>query len=162
MEALLTEGRLKDHPFMADADADFLNHMDEFATDVEFQRGDVLFKEGDYADRFYLLLEGEVSVECRLNGHSTEIGRLGGGEVIGCSWLYSPYRAQYTVRAVVPCSAIRLNAASLLIRAEQDPKFGYQLMKRTSHYLLGDLAAMRKRLVQEIKSREDAAEVAVI
>ena len=159
MEALLTEGQLKDHPFMADADAEFLNHMDEFAKEVEFQKGETIFTEGDYADRFYLILNGEVTVECKLDGRATKIARLGAGDVLGCGWLYSPYRALSTARATKPSTAIKLNGASLLIRAEEDPKFGYQLMKRTSHYLMGELAAMRKRLVQEIKLRENANDV---
>ena len=49
---------------------------------------------------------------------------------------------------------VELNAAALLIRAEEDPAFGYELMKRISMHLIQRLQATRARLVREVKCRD--------
>ena len=150
MTALLTEGCLKPHSFMDGATPEFLNHFEEFAKDVTFAKGETILREGEYADRFYLICEGSVSLETDSNGGpSITIQTLGAGELLGWSWLYPPFEWHFTARALEPCKAVELNAASLLIRAEEDPTFGYELMKRISKHLVQRLQATRKRMVQE-------------
>lgn len=155
MTALLTEGCLKPHPFLQDCSCAFLNHLEEFAREVDFKEGDTILREGDYADRFYLICDGSVCVESGSNGApGVCIQMLGSGDVLGWSWLYAPYEWHFTARAVTACRTVELNAASLLIRAEEDPTFGYELMKRLSKHLIHRLQATRKRLVCEVKLRE--------
>ena len=150
MTALLTEGCLKPHSFMHGAKPEFLNHFEEFAKDVTFSKGETILREGEYADRFYLICEGSVSLETDSNGGpSITIQTLGAGNLLGWSWLYPPFEWHFTARALEPCKAVELNAASLLIRAEEDPAFGYDLMKRISKHLVQRLQATRKRMIQE-------------
>jgi CRP/FNR family transcriptional regulator, cyclic AMP receptor protein len=137
MTALLTEGCLKPHPFLQGCTTEFLNHLEEFVTEVNFAEGETILREGQYADRFYLICEGKVSVECGCNGRrGVTIQILGPGDSLGWSWLYPPFEWHFTARALEPCRAVELNAASLLIRAEEDPAFGYELMKRISKHFI--------------------------
>jgi CRP-like cAMP-binding protein len=154
MTALLTEGCLKAHPFLEGCSCDFLNHLEEFARDVDFKEGETILHEGEYADRFYLICEGRVSLESDSNGApGINIQTLGPGDVLGWSWMYAPYEWHFTARALTSCHAVELNGASLLIRAEEDRAFGYELMKRLSKHLIHRLQATRKRLVSEVKMR---------
>jgi CRP/FNR family transcriptional regulator, cyclic AMP receptor protein len=73
---------------------------------------------------------------------------LGPGDILGWSWLYPPFQWHFTARAKEYCEMIELNAASLLIRAEENPVFGYELLKRVSLQLIQRLRAFRDRLVQ--------------
>ncbi len=155
MTAQLTEGCLKPHPFLENCSPGFLNHLEEFATEVKFQPGQIIFHEADYADRFYLICEGKIALESGSNGApGFTIQTLGPGDLLGWSWLFPPFEWHFSARALEPCRAIALNAASLLIRAEEDPTFGYELMKRISKQVIQRLQATRKRLIQEIKSRK--------
>ena len=155
MTALLTEGCLKAHPFLEGCSSNFLNHLEEFARDVDFNEGDTILREGDYADRFYLICTGTVSLESATNGSpGINIQSLGPGDVLGWSWMYAPYEWHFTARATSQCHAVELNAASLLIRAEEDRAFGYELMKRLSKHLIHRLQATRERLVSEVKMRK--------
>ena len=155
MTSLITEGCLKPHPFLEDCTPDFLNHLEEFATEATFEKDQTIFSEGEYADRFYLICEGKIRLDSGSNGKpGIAIQILGPGDVLGWSWLYPPFEWHFSARAVEPCKVVVLNAASLLIRAEEDPAFGYELMKRISKQVIHRLQATRKRLVQEVLFRK--------
>ena len=155
MTTLITEGRLKPHPFLANCTPEFLNHLEEFATEAKFEKNQTIFSEGEYADRFYLICEGRIRLESGSNGKpKITIQILGPGEVLGWSWLYPPFEWHFSARAIEPCKVVVLNAASLLIRAEEDPVFGYEMMKRISKQVIKRLQGTRKRLVQEVLFRK--------
>jgi len=155
MTALLTEGFLKPHPFLEGCSPEFLNHLAEFATEATFEKGEVVFSESAYADRFYLICEGKICLECGSNGEpGVTIQTLGPGDMLGWSWLYPPFEWHFSARAAEPCKVVVLNAASLLIRAEEDPVFGYELMKRVSKQLIQRLQTTRTRLVEEVRLRK--------
>ena len=154
MTAQLTEGCLKPHPFLENCSPDFLNHLEEVAKEVEFAPGEIIFHESDYADRFYLICEGKICLETGSPGApAITIQLLGPGDLLGWSWLFPPFEWHCSARAMEPCRAIALNAASLLIRAEEDPVFGYELMKRISKQVVQRLQTMRKRLIRDAKLR---------
>jgi CRP-like cAMP-binding protein len=158
MQPLLTEGHIKSHPFLTGCSSCFLNHLEEFGTEAEFEKAETILREGEYADRCYLICEGRVELTTSANGEGTiEVQVLEPGDVLGWSWLYPPFKWHFTARALTPCKAIELNAASLLIRAEEEPAFGFELMKRISLQLVQRLQATRKRLVQEVARRKESS-----
>jgi CRP/FNR family transcriptional regulator, cyclic AMP receptor protein len=155
MTALLTEGCLKPHPFLDGCSREFLNHLEEFSMEATFAPGEIILREGDYADRFYLICQGKVALETGTNGNPRiTLQILGPGELLGWSWLYPPFEWHFSARALEPCGVIVLNGASLLIRAEEDLVFGCELFKRIGKQVIQRLQSTRKRLVQEIKSRK--------
>jgi CRP/FNR family cyclic AMP-dependent transcriptional regulator len=152
MTAQLTEGCLKPHPFLDGCSPEFLNHLEEFSTEVTFASGEIILREGDYADRFFLICNGRVALESRGNGKSwITLQVLGPGDVLGWSWLFSPFQWHFSARALDPCRVVALNGAALLIRAEEDPVFGRELFKRIGKQVIQRLQATRKRLVEEMK-----------
>jgi CRP-like cAMP-binding protein len=154
MPALLTEGCLKGHPFLSNCTSSFLNHLEEFATEKTFGPGEMILKEGDYSDRFYLICEGRVLVEHSDGRHpAIVVQELGPGDTLGWSWILPPYVWHFNARALESCEVVELNAASLLVRAEEDPEFGYELMKRVSLQLLQRLQAVRRRLTEELRRK---------
>lgn len=154
MPALLTEGSLKKHPFLNGSDSTFLNHLEEFSHDVSFEKGEVIFRQGQYADRFYLIREGRIQLETGDGTPGIVLQVLGAGDILGWSWLYPPFVWHFSARALEHCQVVELNAASLLIRAEEDPCFGYELMKRISKQLIQRLQITREWLWREIITRE--------
>jgi len=53
---------LKNTPFLKDADSNLVEDLSESLIVKEFNKGDILFSEGDQGDRFYLLGSGYISV----------------------------------------------------------------------------------------------------
>ena len=152
MPALLTEGILKGHPFLERASEQFLNELGEFSREASFEVGDVILTEGTYADRCFLIRKGRLQLELRGDREiPIVLQMLGPGDILGWSWLYPPFQWHFTARALEHCEMIELNAASLLIRAEENPVFGYELMKRISMQLIHRLQAFRDRLVSKVR-----------
>jgi CRP/FNR family transcriptional regulator, cyclic AMP receptor protein len=112
-----------------------------------WEAGDMLFREGEPADLFYVIRRGRVALELFLpNRGPLTIETLEPGEVIGWSWLVPPYRWHFDGRAVEPVRAVAVDGACLRGKCAEDPAFGYELMSRFSQVMLERLQATRLRL----------------
>jgi CRP/FNR family transcriptional regulator, cyclic AMP receptor protein len=154
MQTLLTEGRLRTHRFLEGADGEFLNHLEEFSQERNLPANTFLFHEGDYADRCYLLLSGRIALKMESDCALPELlDIIGPGRVVGWSWLFPPFKWHLSARTLEPCEAVVLDGAALLIRAEEDPKFGFELLRRLSKQVILRLQSTRSRLAMEIAKK---------
>ena len=72
---------------------------------------------------------------------------LGGGDVLGWSWLIPPYRWGFDARAVEMTRAIALDGKCLRGKCEEDHEMGYDLVKRVASSLGERLDATLLRLL---------------
>ena len=128
------------------------HHLDELlknAEEVEFTPGQVIFREGDPANRFYLIQSGKVVVEAPMrSGAPIQIEALVGGDVLGWSWLFPGFAWRFQARALEATRAIACDGGHLLVHSEEDHDFGYELMKRVAQVLIRRLQATRKQLAR--------------
>jgi CRP-like cAMP-binding protein len=118
------------------------------AGEAEFKAGDVLFREGEPANRFYLIQSGKIALEAHDLAYGTvPIQTLGPGEVVGWSWLFPPFVWHLQARALAPTEVVILDGAHLLVTAERDRDFGFELMKRVAQVVIHRLQATRKQLL---------------
>src|SRR5581483_7839362 len=76
------------HLFLKGLPAKHLARLAECAMFSHFDSDQVVFQEGDIANRFYLLTSGEVVLETgQTEGDTISIETLGKGDVLGWSWL---------------------------------------------------------------------------
>lgn len=109
----------------------------------------MLFHYGARADRFYLVLDGHVTVEVpALEGPALELQDLAPGAVVGWSWLIAPNTWTFQARAATAVTVIAFDGAAVLARCEQDPRFGYDLLKRFSALMSERLNAARRRMME--------------
>ena len=139
---------LADVPFFAGLRASELELLAGCAKNVHFAQGDVLFREGDPANAFYVVRGGTVALEtfAPARGGMT-IETIDAGEVIGWSWLFAPYRWHFDARALSPVRATAFDGECLRGKCEQDPALGYDLMKRFAQVLIERLQWTRLRLL---------------
>jgi len=130
-----------------DADLTFLA---ENATHRSLKEDAVLFRHGKRADAFYLVTEGRVALEvAAIEGPPLELQNLGPGAIIGWSWLIPPYEWHFQARALEDSQVIEFDGAALSKRCEDDPDFGYDLLKRFSGLMSERLSSARQKMMQE-------------
>jgi CRP-like cAMP-binding protein len=146
METL--ESTLSKHPFFEGLARPYLELVTGCASNVRFNVGEYLFREGEEATRFFVIQRGKVAIETALpNQGFITLYTHDAGEVIGWSWLFSPYHWYFNCRAIEPTRAIALDGVSLLNKCEQDHVLGYEFMKRFSHKVMRSLDFTRIQLL---------------
>ncbi|HZO97930.1 MAG TPA: cyclic nucleotide-binding domain-containing protein [Gaiellaceae bacterium] len=142
------ESLLADVPFFARLAPDHLALVAGCATNVHFDEDEVLFREGEQADVFYLVRHGAVAVEMFAPPRgTTAIETIEAGEIIGWSWLFPPYRWHFDARALVPVRATAFDGACIRGKCADDPALGYALMSQFAQVLIERLQWTRLRLL---------------
>jgi CRP-like cAMP-binding protein len=135
------------HPFLKGMPEEYLKILAEASMYAQFEAGEVIFREGEPANRFYLIDSGEIELQADIDGErQVTIQKVGPGDVLGWSWLYAPYYWHFSARAVKRTTATFYYGTRLREQCEENPAFGYELMKRISAVLLDRLQFTRKRL----------------
>ena len=138
------------HPFFEGMKPEHLEDIAGCATEATFETDQILFREGEPANKFYLIQSGRVALEAHEPADGTvSVQELGAGEVLGWSWLLPPFVWHFQARALEPTGAVVLDGAHLLIAAERNGNFGYELMKRVAQVLIHRLQATRKQLLRQ-------------
>lgn len=141
------EGVIAAHPFLQGLKPEHLRLLAENALRMRYGAGDLIFREGDPANRFYLIEQGRVSVESPQRDRApVTVQVIGPGDVLGWSWLFQPYYWHFDARALEPTTAIFFYGTRLREQCEQDHEFGFAMMKRTAQVLIQRLQATRKEL----------------
>ncbi len=141
-------------PFLKGLSKPQLEMLSNNAMEVEFPAGKMIFTEGLAANRFYVILKGEVALEStagKKGAPASLIQTIKAGDVIGWSWLFPPYKWNFDARAVKPTTAIIFFAATLRKQCETDPRLGFEVMKRVSKVVIKRLQATRLQLLQRKK-----------
>lgn len=147
-------GLIAQHPFLSGLKEQHQQVLTDCAMLEEFSTGEYLFREGDLANRFYLILEGKVILESTEKDQETVIiQEIGPPDVIGWSWLFPPYYWRFDARAVEQTRVVFFYGTRLLERCEEDARLGYDLMKRMSQVIINRLQATRKELLKLRRER---------
>lgn len=136
------------HPFLAGMNRAQLALLTDCAMAAHFETGQTILREGEFANRCYLIETGKAVVES--GGNFTEplvIEAVGAGDLLGWSWMFPPYVWQFTARAVEPTSAIFFYGAMLREYCEKDHSFGFELLKRISAVMVRRLQAAHKQMI---------------
>jgi CRP-like cAMP-binding protein len=142
------ESSMSHHPFVKGLSTEHLKILAECAMPAQFVEGETIFREGDPANRFYLVGAGRVELQSRQPDRPpVHIETVGAGDVLGWSWLFPPYYWNFEARAAEPTTAIFFYGTRLREKCESDHNFGYELMKRMSAVMLHRLQATRKQLL---------------
>jgi CRP/FNR family transcriptional regulator, cyclic AMP receptor protein len=111
------------------------------------ESGAFLLREGEPAERFFLIRRGTVALEVHAPGRTLTIETLHAWDPVGWSWLFAPYRWQLDARALEPCELIGFDAVCLRGKCEADHDLGYQLMRRFTENVVARLQATRLQLL---------------
>jgi CRP-like cAMP-binding protein len=136
------------HPFLAGINQAQLVLLTDCAITAHFEVGKIIMREGEIANRFYLIESGKVVLESGEHfGKPVVLDTIGSGDLLGWSWMFPPYVWHFTARAVEPTEAIFFYGTILREYCERDPSLGYELFKRMAPIMLRRLQAARDKML---------------
>jgi CRP/FNR family transcriptional regulator, cyclic AMP receptor protein len=146
METL--ERIIAEHPFFAGLESYYVGLLVGCASNVKFEAGTYLFKEGEEANEFYLIRAGKIALEVFAPQRKPIIvSTLGEGDILGWSWLLPPYEWKTHARVVENTRAFALDGKCLRTKCDQNHDLGYELLKRFAQVIEGQLVAAHYQLL---------------
>jgi CRP/FNR family cyclic AMP-dependent transcriptional regulator len=144
----VTMSSLAGHPFLRGMPPGALDALAAVASNVTFPAGDRVFEDGGFASKFWLIQSGYVTLDLSVPGQGRVIiDNVGRGELLGCSWLFPPYRWAFGAVCAGPLEAFEFDASAVRERCAADPVFGYELTGRLLRVLARRLQSTRTRLI---------------
>ena len=120
---------LRRYSYFAGADDEILSELAVHSQEQNFSPGQYLFKEGEPAEKIYIIIKGEVAISLQLgDGSIQEVDVMVAGDIVGWSALLQP--SNYKAHAIAnrQTQAIALDAKRLIGFCRENHEFGYQIM----------------------------------
>ena len=116
---------------------------------------EVIFEKGDDANTFYLVVQGTVGLyEAQAGGNEVLVQEIEPREILGWSWMVPPYEWQFQARTTSPAILMQFDAEKIRARCEQEPAFGFGVMRRISEQMMVRLHAVRAHMAAQIADLE--------
>ena len=120
----------------------------QHARPVDFPAETRLFEEGGYADRFWIVRTGTVTLDVHVPGkRPAVVDSVNAGELLGWSWLFEPYRWHFGAETMTRVRADEFDAAAVRMTMDADPSFGFALDHFVGQMLAHRLFSARVRLL---------------
>lgn len=144
---------LAEHPFLKGIPKKYLKILTGCASNVRFEVGEFVFRQGEDADHFYLIREGKVALETFSSDRGpVSVETIGQGRVLGWSWLVPPYHWHFDAHVKKTVRAIALNGKCIRDKFDKDHELGYEMMKRFLPVITDRLQATRIQ-IQDIYTK---------
>jgi len=142
------EPLIKAHPFFNGLEPAHLKLIVGCARNERHAEGELLFREGEEANKFYVIREGRLAIDVHVPGRGPVcLQTLSDGEVLGAAWLFPPYRWQSSARVLQPTRLLAFDGKCLRGKCDEDHHLGYELAKRAAQILMKSLDAARLQLL---------------
>ena len=124
-----------------------LDRLAGLAREVRFQAGDVIFREGDAEDEFYLITDGAVALEIRAANRIIRVQTVTEGEELGWSAALPESRKHFQARALKTVRALAFQGDELRTLGDEDPAFGYRFTRAMLSVVAQRLQATQLQLL---------------
>jgi CRP/FNR family cyclic AMP-dependent transcriptional regulator len=125
------EDVLSNHKFLAGMDYRLVKILASCASMRQFYPEQYIFRQGEKADHFYLIRNGQIDVEAfSASGGPVLIQSLIDGDVLGWSWLVPPYEWRFDARVVRPTEVVALDGRDLHGILAMNHDLAYELLRR--------------------------------
>lgn len=134
--------------FFEGFDDDELLTLAVHARVAQYEPGETILTQGQPAEEFYLIMEGQLAVEVQTPDGALAIQELGPGEILGVSWMVPPYYWRFSAHALTAVKAIKFDGKELRIDAGLDRKLHDDLLTRMVNVMAQRLQAARMQIVE--------------
>jgi CRP/FNR family transcriptional regulator, cyclic AMP receptor protein len=141
---------LSAHAFFTGLSDDTLQFLCENSSEFAIKKGQILFEQGEYADKFYVVRSGRIAIQMpAIMGPSLEIQTLGKDQILGWSWLISPYKWSFQAMPEEDSELLMFDGIAILAHCEEEPRFGYELLKKFAALMSKRLDVARQKMMEE-------------
>ena len=110
-----------------------------------FPEGKTIFRQGDEANHFYILIVGTIDLSVKTEGKfdflSSKVEKE--GAAFGIPSLIEPFRYNVTATCLKPSKVLVIDARLVRMDMEQDPRMGMEIMKKLVSIYFNRLNEMR-------------------
>ena len=148
---------LRDIVDLRDLTDDMLEKFTPIIDILNFSEEDIVFREGDPAERFYLLKFGKILLEKKLSEKiSFAIGAIKPGYSFGWSAMLEN-RTSYSTRTVCaePCQVFSIRADKLKALLSEEPQIGYLFMQQLLEVVKTRLDHRTSQFVTVLRNHPD-------
>ena len=143
---------LKSYTFFQGLPDVFLEKIRKLCREDVLQNQEIIFEEGEKAEKIYVLQKGAVTIQIRLKKYQDVIISTieEKGELFGWSALVEPKKYSATVRCLKETTVCSIRTDDLESWFKDDPLMGFMFMKRIAGLIDNRLFSMRERLIRSI------------
>jgi CRP-like cAMP-binding protein len=139
---------LQSHTIFSGLESEHLGVLADHAQERSAVAGELLFKQDEAAEHFYILLDGTIEVEVpAIMGPALIVQSLGADDILGWSWLIPPYKWAFEAKVRNDSRVLVFDGKALLQHCEEHNDFGYALMKRFTALMSERLHAARLKMM---------------
>jgi CRP-like cAMP-binding protein len=153
---MVSREELKQIVILAYLDDRMLDKLMPLVDQMMYDQNDVIFKEGDMADRFYMLKRGKILLEKRLSEKITvSVGAVKTGFSFGWSSMLDG--GVYTSDAVCAetCEVFSVRREKMLNLMNEDHSLGYIFTQRLMHIIKKRLDHRTEQFLRAITDQPD-------
>lgn len=145
----VTAEMLKGMDIFSPLKVDELKDIAELCQIEEYEQGRVIFKEGDHAEKIYMVLEGRVSIEIEIGpGKTSSVYVLTKGEFYGYPSLISAKTFTTSARCLDKVIVVTLKADDLVNKIfKNDCRRGYLIMHKVADLIAQKLHETRMQIL---------------
>lgn len=136
-----------EHPFTTGFESAHVNRLASMAREMCFDKGRVIFPEGDQSREFYLLVQGMVALEICSGGTQHRFQTLYANDEFGWSALMPEKGKLLQARALERVDVLVFDGQQLQSAFVNDPDFGLTFTTRLLGVVAERLDAAREQLV---------------
>ena len=137
---------IKDQGLLRNLDPHHLHKLAAFGLEASFESEHVIFRERDVTGYFYLITSGSVVLEIVAPARHIAIQTLHCGDAFGWSSLLGSGPKHFQARTLSPVTAVAFDGAQVRAACEEDPRFGYSIMKRLLEVVTERIDASRHQI----------------
>lgn len=136
MSLTVTPKTLHEIPLIKDLSSNILNELVAHSHVLELQAGDVLFKQNDPPNAFYLIEDGQLHIERYYEtGESRVLMTIGPYETVGEMSVLADQPRAVTITAVSDCLLVAIERADFLDVINRHPEMANSLLQKLADQL---------------------------
>jgi len=130
-----------------------LQRLSKHFIEKSFQAGEVIFSQGEPAQKLYILIEGELTLGIKAKGHIdiTAYSAYKKGEVFGLPCLIKPYQNNVSATCNKKTKVLFIHGETLRKLMKNNSKMGIEIMDKIAETYLNRLNSTRAMITNLFK-----------